>query len=144
MARIADADLKGKRREKIAAIWGIQSQEALREETRRVALKIGEIVHTLRVLGPFVPKALQVFQARKSKANAAEYYYNAIRQKEEDEKMSKMSKKQKKKAITLKNIELLTESLNSLFFKLQNMSTLLFSPGKHTHINVSRPLSPSR
>ena len=138
MTRIADRELKAKKRASMRLVWEIDSAERLRNEIRKVALKIGEISYTLRVVGMFVPKALEVFQTRRSKISPADYYFNMNKQKEQEDAMKKMSKKQKKKAGTLQSIELMTDTLHSQFFVLQNLATMLFSAGSHTHINVLR------
>lgn len=143
VARFEEKDVEITEREILIDIWNIKSKQELLEETRKIALKIGEISFTLKLMAMYVPRAKEcLFKnaennnqisslSRKTPATISNYCsFN-----KSDIKEAAISKKKQK--ITRYDTEILDiiKMRSTLFFKLKYLSVNLFENGLHSHIN---------
>ncbi len=131
----------------LGEVWSIASGQELRDEVFTVAMLIGEVSYTLRLLAFFFEQAKKLLQKSNSnKADPLDLFGPENKDKQDEElldllkeqgKVGQRRKKLRKRGNMQNTIELFVKSRKSLYFKLQYLSMLMFSVGRPTHINVS-------
>lgn len=126
-------------------IWSLRSHKKVIKEIQRVALKIGELSFTLKLLGIFSIEAIKVIEnLHKRKQNLIDLFFNDVEEKKKQKKLKDLKEKKKygmvgrkhKKVGKCGSIEKIGKVLKYLDHRLQYLSVHLFSVGNHTHINV--------
>ena len=102
----------------IRDICEIKCYEEIRVKVRQIAMKIGEIAYTMKILNLHTEDNIKLVYS----------YYNSILTSNKDIKTSK-----RKTKLTLGQFDL---NLAFLFIQLQYLSVILFDSGEHVHINA--------
>lgn len=109
-------------------VWEYTSHEELRKEAREIALRVGEIGFTLRVI-----ERIRAQKGGEGESDiCAKYLFYADLLDSTSENEIKIKKKKKRFGSTENELNI---ELSQLFFKLQVLSVVLFGEGKPAHAN---------